>query len=170
VQWENHGTDRGYECRQGDPVEESTLLWLLGISPLSSALCPASLSLSSLSALLSQPIRFPDITLSFTTVPVGLYLFHFTSLLAQSHSSFSSPYTSAFLRSSLQSTMPAIRTNTPSSSQSTSPPGSKKSVPGWSQDQKSALFNHVLKFGEKDWKVAVPGKTGHQVSQGACHG
>jgi hypothetical protein len=57
--------------------------------------------------------------------------------------------------------MPAIRTNT----QSTSPPGSNKSAPGWSKEQKSALFNHVLKFGEKDWKVAVPGKTGKEVSQ-----
>jgi hypothetical protein len=25
------------------------------------------------------------------------------------------------------------------------------------------LFNHVLKLGEKDWAVAVPGKTGKEV-------
>jgi hypothetical protein len=59
--------------------------------------------------------------------------------------------------------MPAIR-NTPLKSQSTTPPTSSKAAPGWSKDQKSTLFNHVLKFGEKDWKVAVPGKTGKEVS------
>jgi hypothetical protein len=68
-----------------------------------------------------------------------------------------------------QFAMPAIR-NTPLKSQSTTPTDSKKSAPGWSKDQKSALFNHVLKAGEKDWKVAVPGKTGHQVSRGVCCG
>ena len=62
--------------------------------------------------------------------------------------------------------MPAIRTTNPTKSQSTTPPSSStKSAPGWSKDQKSALFNHVLKFGEKDWKVAVPGKTGKEVSE-----
>jgi hypothetical protein len=68
-----------------------------------------------------------------------------------------------------QFAMPAIR-NTPLKSQSTTLPSSNKSAPGWSKDQKSTLFNHVLKFGEKDWKVAVPGKTGHQVSRGVYCG
>ena len=59
--------------------------------------------------------------------------------------------------------MPAIRT-TPTKAQSTSPPGSITKSPGWSRDQKSRLFNHVLKVGETDWKNAVPGKTSQQVS------
>jgi hypothetical protein len=39
-----------------------------------------------------------------------------------------------------------------------------KAPPGWTKDQKSMLFNHVIKFGEKDWGGAVPGKTGKEVS------
>jgi hypothetical protein len=66
--------------------------------------------------------------------------------------------------------MPAIRNTksiTPSPAKSISKSSSlspdAKPAPGWSKQQKMMLFNHVLKFGEKDWGVAVTGKTGHQV-------
>ncbi len=36
--------------------------------------------------------------------------------------------------------------------------------PGWSKEQKSALFHHVISKGETAWGGAVAGKTGHQVS------
>lgn len=39
-----------------------------------------------------------------------------------------------------------------------------KAPAGWTKDQKSMLFDHVIKYGEKDWGRAVPGKTSHQVS------
>jgi hypothetical protein len=42
--------------------------------------------------------------------------------------------------------------------------GITKAPPGWTKDQKSMLFTHVIKFGEKDWGVAVPGKTSKEVS------
>lgn len=51
--------------------------------------------------------------------------------------------------------MPAQLTTSTTSDTTTSP--------GWSKAQKSQLFQHVLRNGEKDWKTAVPGKTGQQV-------
>ncbi|OCF45833.1 hypothetical protein I317_00321 [Kwoniella heveanensis CBS 569] len=33
---------------------------------------------------------------------------------------------------------------------------------GWTREQKRQLFYHVLRHGERDFKVAVEGKTGHQ--------
>ncbi|KAL7420038.1 hypothetical protein Q5752_005003 [Cryptotrichosporon argae] len=44
---------------------------------------------------------------------------------------------------------------------SASPAGSSASA-GWSQAQRSALLNHVVKHGETHWDAAVPGKTAQQ--------
>nr|XP_019008414.1 uncharacterized protein I206_06973 [Kwoniella pini CBS 10737]OCF47195.1 hypothetical protein I206_06973 [Kwoniella pini CBS 10737] len=57
--------------------------------------------------------------------------------------------------------MPAIRNKQP---HSLVEPNDRPQSPtkGWTKDQKRQLFYHVIKNGEKDWKIAVEGKTGHQ--------
>jgi hypothetical protein len=62
--------------------------------------------------------------------------------------------------------MPAARNTNTNTKLDFASTGNVKAPPGWTKDQKRLLFNHVIKYGEKDWTVAVPGKTGHQVCLG----